>query len=454
MRRRHPWSPCGLHHRRYSFSNCHHKRESWSSISQNYEKVNKIVILTKEIDTSYPSVKEVDIGSTIISYVPLNYVCKDIFEALKRAKNIVRVKCRQSDINVSVAVLCKPIKLDIGCTPIWSVDLRVRRRAMWSSPENEEQFYAGYKGPEVGNTLNRSVPSTSDSPISAWYCSYSPSLLRTSNSYNYSDKSNNEPAVKRYIGRVPSIVAMLTNRNYEQRNVIKNENDQTKNSLSPRYNEPSLNSFSSSPYMKYAKIARSNTRSENKQLFSDNSKKFRENNFYQDVWKIETEFHSHIYDKTRDYRSVPTRPLGNSLPPPPKAPLPPIPCKDFYYNRAYQSKNNLKPIIGSNSYDKSNNEPHLYSGHYSRPSMTEMTILSGSPSHFLQQGSHRMEESQPTDNLLTPHSDKIRRESTSVFLHDDLKKDDINQQKLSMVFVLSLFVLAVIIFYLVYFLIF
>merc|ERR1711915_728894 len=63
------------------------------------------------------------------------------------------------------------------------------------------------------------------------------------------------------------------------------------------------------------------------------------------------------------------------------------------------------------------------------------------------------EESKSTEAILTPYSERQRRDSTCLFIPEEVvKPHHINRQKLSAVLVLTGFVLALLIFYLVYFL--
>ena len=408
-----------------------------------------------------------DIGNTVISYVPSSYVCLDIKKALKKAKNICRVKCRQIDVNVSVALLCKPPQLDVGCTPVWSVDLRVRRRAMWSSPENEEQFYVGYQAPEVGSgVLGRSIPPSRDRPMSSWYCSYSPSLLRSTN-IQYPPKSHNlKPTLKRYKGRVPSIVAMITKRN----------TDNTPTKDNNRYRPVKFSETfrtDSPPCSPYLKVSKSKQNENDKQNWcqrtltpvSQEIKRFlvKEDQRYQGQWKYSSPKlqERKIYQpyNSRDSRSIPTRPSSLTIPPPPQGPLPPVPGIPMYQTisscKEYEAEILVECPQSSTTRDHRNvgDQRQYYPARHGRPSMTEMKIFPSSSQCSITIGGPT-EESRPTDTLLTPFSDKKRRESTALFLQDDLDKSDINRQKLSVVIVLSLFVIAVFIFYLVYFLAF
>lgn len=423
----------------------------YSALQQTAPQTSRIVITTKNVDPSFSYVKEVDVGNTVISYVPHNVVFSEDPDFFDTVHDVVHVKCFQTDINFSMAFLCKPQDLPENCLVVWAVDEKVRQNAMWSSPEHlkvkEEKLQTSAKVP--------------------WFRSKSASkeqLLHLSPR----GPAMTEPLYqgaqsgsKKYQGRVPSIVALLTHHAKSHHKVQKTAPQPEKSILKAFQDGSSENEYGVWQQNRFAPVSREihKALAAEEEEITDKSVRQMVDDFDKGTGYG---FSYHLSPSTRVTPS--SRPSVLNIPPPPQMPLPPVPEAHDYSepqpgpsSRRDSSPRLAKPSVTwkqfqSNTASKVHRlcQPVAYRAQRLSESVTFLNP-------YTQKAEYEAatEEKGSSQIILTPHSEKQRRESTSLFLPDDddlIKPKDIDQQKLSTVLVLSLFVIALIIFYLVYFL--
>ncbi|KAG0714453.1 Glycogen debranching enzyme [Chionoecetes opilio] len=398
---------------------------------------SRIVITTKNFDPSFSYVKEVDVGNTVISYVPRNVVFSEDPDFFDTVHDVVHVKCFQSDIDFSIALLCKPQDVSENCLVVWAVDEKVRQNAMWSSPEyvkirdvkspisGQESWLRG----TGGESRDQQPSPSSRGPVMV------EPLYQTVMS-----------GQKKYQGRVPSIVALLTHHAN-----AKTHQSHQKSALQSDMSLPKV--FPDSLLEKDHEIWQQNrfapvSREIHKTLAAE------EETHYEACVKQKVDafnkgggygFSYHLSPSS--VPSSPSRPSVLNLPPPPQMPLPPVPeCHDEPDPGTGLTP--AKPSVSWKEFQSSAakcqpmaqrlSESVSFLNPYTRKAEYEAAVDAKSGSQI----------------VVTPHAEKLRRESTSLFLAEEdlVKPRDIDPQKLSTVLVLSLFVVALLIFYLVYFL--
>ena len=393
-----------------------------------------------------------DVGNTVISYVPHNVVFSEDPDFFDTVHDVVHVKCFQTDINFSIALLCKPQDVSENCLVVWAVDEKVRQNAMWSSPEyvkiKDEKPQISAKVPWLRSkgASKESLPN----PSSRGSVVMEPI---------YQSVQSNQ---KKYEGRVPSIVALLTHHAKSHQNIQKNALQSDMARIPKVFQDDSLekdhavwqkNRFGPISHEIHKAMAAE------EETILDTSMKQKV-----DVTKGGGySFSYHLSPSTMP--SSPSRPSVLNLPPPPQIPLPPVPEVHDYAEPkpgpSSRRETGLTPAKPSVSWKEFQANTATKVHKLCRPVAYKAQRLSESVT-FLNPYIRKGECEAATENkgsgssqiLVTPHSEKQRRESTSLFISDDdlFKSKDIDQQKLSTVLVLSLFVIALIIFYLVYFL--
>lgn len=423
----------------------------YSALQQTAPQTSRIVITTKNVDPSFSYVKEVDVGNTVISYVPHNVVFSEDPDFFDTVHDVVHVKCFQTDINFSMALLCKPQDVSENCLVVWAVDEKARQNAMWSSPEHlkmkEEKPQTSAKVPwfRSRGAIKEQLPNLS---------SRGPVMMEPL----YQDEQSSS---KKYQGRVPSIVALLT---HHAKSHQKNQRS------APQPEASSPKAFQDAAAVKESGLWQQNrfapVSQEIHRALAAEEEEMMDKSVRQMVDDINKGtgygFSYHLSPSTKATAS--SRPSVLNLPPPPQMPLPPVPETHDYSeprpgpsSRRDSSPRLAKPSVTwkqfqSNTASKVHRlcQPVAYKAQRLSESVTFLNP-------YTQKAEYEaaVEEKGSSQIILTPHSEKQRRESTSLFLPDDddlVKPKDIDQQKLSTVLVLSLFVIALIIFYLVYFL--
>lgn len=441
-----------------------------TSLQQPAPQTSRIVITTKYADPLCSFVKEVDVGNTVICYVPRNVVFNEPPNFFSTQKTIINSMCYQTDVNFSMALLCKPQQLPENCLTVWTVDDRIRRHAMWSSPEflysrNEEPKMSMKTPWFLGKSVMRERPDgrlsypTSRGPVSV-------------SGVYHPTKSG----FKKYQGRVPSIVALLTSHakshhKLAQKSVRQHDVEfpmpkifQTSHSgmekefwqqkrftpVSQEIHKAMAREGKQWQYDPYSLRNQSREETVNPVLLKmDNINRGKK-----------LGFSYHLDPPTGLYQM--NRSSMLNLPPPPQMPLPPVPEIDdpavpgpSTRRDSYPSRPGRPPVPW-----KDLPEPGRMSGRYyemSKPVPYRAQRLSESvtfinPYTQRPDGEFSSVEDRASHSVLTPHSERQRRESTTLFFPEEvIKPHHLNTQKLSAVLVLSMFVVALLIFYLVYF---
>lgn len=409
-----------------------------------------------------------DVGNTVICYVPRNVVFSEPPNFFVIQKNIINLMCYQTDVNFSMALLCKPQQLPENCLTVWTVDDRIRRHAMWSSPE-----YVYYRNEEPKMSMK-----------SPWFLGKS--VMRERPDGRYSQPTSRGPVMvsggyqpsksgfKKYQGRVPSIVALLTSHAKSHHKLAQ------KSMRQPEVEVP------------MPKIFQANHSGMEKEFWQQ--KRFasvsqeihkamaREGRYWQyDPYSMKSQareesvnpvllkmdninrgkkfgFSYHLDSPTGLYQMNRT----SHFPPPPQMPLPPVPEVDDFAvpgpstrRDSYPSRPGRPPVpwkdvpepsrVSGRYYDMS--KPVAYRAQRVSESVTFINPYTQRPD-----GEFPSVDDRASQAILTPVSERQRRESTSLFFPEDvIKPHHVNRQKLSAVLVLSMFVVALLIFYLVYF---
>lgn len=400
-------------------------------------------------------VKEVDVGNTIICYVPRNVVFSEDPNLFDTVNDVVRVKCSQSDINFSMALLHKPQQLPKHCLAVWTVDDRIRRHAMWSSPEyvnfKYEKPQASVKAPWFrgrGATKGRLLHPSSRGPV----------LIGPV----YQSRSGS----KKYQGKVPSIVALLTSH-------AKSYHKSQKTLIQPDVHVPVPklyhDNLSGTEKGFWQQRRFSPVSQEIQKALTKETKQWQEESQPRIESVVDSSVHKDIINKEKRYgfsyhldppiTTGQLRPSILNLPPPPQMPLPPVPEVQDPAVPGPSSRSDLFSLSGKSGMPWKELPPlSLSKGHemykpvaYKAQRISEsVTFLNP----YTQQAEHEqsLKDEKADDTTVTPHSERQRRESTCLFLPEVIKPHHVNKQKLSAVLVLSLFVVSLVMFYLVYFL--
>ncbi|KAK8402203.1 hypothetical protein O3P69_001358 [Scylla paramamosain] len=284
---------------------------AYPTLQQRAPQTSRIVITTNNVNPSLSYVKEVDVGNTVISYVPRNIVFSEDPDFFDTVHDVVHVKCFQTDINFSIALLCKPQDISENCLVVWAVDEKVRQNAMWSSPEylkrkdEKPQISAKVPWSRSKGSNKEQLPNTS---------SRGPVMMEP---LYQSVRSN----PKKYQGRVPSIVALLSHHakshHKTQKSALQSELPITKVFQEDSSEKDNVvwqqNRFA--PMSQ--EIHRAMAREEEAILDISNKQKadFNRGGGYS--------FSYHLSPSTMP--ASPSRPSVLNLPPPPQMPLPPLP---------------------------------------------------------------------------------------------------------------------------------
>lgn len=418
---------------------------AYPTLQQRAPQTSRIVITTNNVDPSLSYVKEVDVGNTIISYVPRNIVFSEDPDFFDTVHDVVHVKCVQIDINFSIALLCKPQDISENCLVVWAVDEKVRQNAMWSSPEylkrKDEIPQVSAKVPwsRSKGSSKEQLPNTS---------SRGPAMLEPL-------YQSVRPNPKKYQGRVPSIVALLSHHAKTHQKAQKSAL-QSELPISKVFQEDSSEKVNVTwQQNRFAPVSQEIHRAmaREEEAILDTSRKqkvdFSRGGGYS--------FSYHLSPSTMP--TSPSRPPMLNLPPPPQMPLPPLPEAEPRPGPSSRGETGLTPPKPSVSWKQFQSSTATKVHKMCQPVAYKAQRLSESVT-FLNPYTQKKEcetsakAKGSSQIIITPHSEKQRRESTTLFFPDDdlVKPKDIDQQKLSTVLVLSLFVIALIIFYLVYFL--
>lgn len=414
------------------------------------------------MDPSCSFVKEVDVGNTVICYVPHNVVFGEDPDIFGTVNDIVHVKCSQSDVNFSMALLCKPQQLPENCLPVWTVDDQIRRNAMWSSPENVN--------------LKNEKPQTS--MIAPWFRGRGVKkgrlLLPSSRGPVSVGPVYQGKRSKAYQGRVPSIVALLTSHAKSQYKTQKNIMQPDDQLPVPKTLEDSQSGTEKGFWQQkrfapvsqeiHRALTRENEyRQDDSDTLNDHEKEVCVTDPVMKQIDITNRgkgygfsYHLDPPTATRQLR----RPSVLHLPPPPQMPLPPVPEAHDPAEPGPSSRSDIilapgkpdvpwkeLPPLVSTSQAHERCQPVAYKAQRISESVTFVNP-------YTQQVEYEpsLKESKADDTTDTTYSEKERRESTCLILPEEVVKPHVNRQKLSTVLVLSLFVVSLIIFYLVYFL--
>lgn len=423
---------------------------AYPALQQRAPQTSRIVITTKNVNPSFSYVKEVDVGNTVISYVPRNIVFSEDPDFFDTVHDVVHVKCFQTDINFSIALLCKPQDVSENCLVVWAVDEKVRQNSMWSSPE-----YMKIKDEKP--QISAKVPWSRSRGASKEQTPNPPSRGPVMVEPLYQSVGSSS---KKYQGRVPSIVALLTHHAKSQQSIQKS---------APQSELPIPKVFHDGSKEKDNVVWQQNrfapVSQEIHKALAVEEEAILDTSVKQKVDVINKgggyTFSYHLSPSTMP--SSPSRPSALNFPPPPQMPLPPVPeVHDYAEPRpgpSFRKDTGLTPAKPSVSWKEFQSSTASKLHKACQPVAYKAQRLSESIT-FLNPYTQKAEYEAATVGkgssqiIVTPHSEKQRRESTSLFLPDDdlVKPKIIDQQKLSTVLVLSLFVVALIIFYLVYFL--
>ena len=429
---------------------------------------SRIVITTKDMDPSCSFVKEVNVGNTVICYVPHNVVFSEPSNFFSiNSNNVVHVKCIQTDINFSMALLCKPQQLPENCLAVWTVNDRVRRHAMWSSPED---VYSKSEEPQM----------SSKSPCFIGKCTSREKLkrqlvqrsVRGPVSFSGHSFEMSRAGSKKYQGRVPSIVALLTNHARSHHRLSqKNVKNVDSHAPMPKIFQANYSRAEKAFWQqkRFAPVSQEIHKAWNKHTehsrtdatpFLKEPGNEDESKISPIKQKIESinkgkkfGFSYHLDPPTSTCQV--SRPSVLNLPPPPQMPLPPVP---EIYDPAVPGPSSWS---GDYSYRKSTpwedlpQAAGIFQAVDARKAqrLSESVTFANPYTKRADSDSLYTEQSRSTEAILTPYSERQRRDSTCLFIPQEaVKPYDINRQKLSAVLVLTGFVLALLVFYLVYFL--
>jgi len=427
------------------------------------------VIITKNADPLSSFVKEVDVGNTIICYVPRNLVFKEPPNFITNQKNIVNVMSYQTDVNFSMALLCKPQQHPENGLIVWTVDDRIRQHAMWSSPElanvRIEEPELNMKTPWLqGKCVSRdklkgriSQP-TSRGPVT---------VIGVSNQAT-------KAGVKKYQGKVPSIVALLTSHAKSQLKVPQKVTKlpEVEESLTKIFqgNHSGIEQelWQQKRFTPVSQEIHKALTKEGKQWQPDPTlvRQYPQEDATLNPPFVKMEnitkgkkfgFSYHLDPPTTLYQA--NCQTNISFPSPPQMPLPSVPEAD---DRAIPG-----PSSRRDSYPSRPGVPDHPKIEYPKPGRPRKYEISRPVSYSAEklsesvtfvnpymQGESEMNlgEDRASQAILTPHPERQLRESTTLFIPEEvIKPHQVNSQKLSAVLVLSMFVVALLIFYLVYF---
>ncbi|KAK7065626.1 hypothetical protein SK128_001375 [Halocaridina rubra] len=430
-------SDVSRHHRRFSLQEeqpSNMPDPLCNTLQQPAPQISRIVITTNDEDSLCSFVKEVDVGNTVVCYVPRNVVFGESPNFLETVRNIVHIKCTQTDVNFSMALLCMPQHLQENCHVVWTVDDRIRQHAMWSSPENmytrNEEPQRNVKAPWY---LARCV--TRERMKGRVICS----SLRGPVIVSGPAYEESKTASKKYQGRVPSIVALLTShakshQKLAQKSLTQSEGIAHKTKVCQTDHSGMEQEFwQRKRFSPVSQEIYKTWHDENKELQIENvfplQRREREdtttNLTIQNLENISKGkkfgFSYHLDPPTTSQLQ---RPKVLNLPPPPQMPLPPVP--ESYDSSApgtssqsddpRECKRAAVPWrdLSSSDISKSDEtcEPITYNAHMVAESVSFVNPYAKNADHEVP----RSQESHTIVPILTPHLERERRESTCLFL--------------------------------------
>lgn len=408
--------------------------------------------------------KEVDVGNTVICYVPRNVVFSEDPNFFDTVNDVVHVKCSQSDVNFSMALLRKPQHIPKNCLAVWTVDDRIRQHAMWSSPEyvnfKHEKPLMSVKAPWFRGrsaTKGRLLHPSSRGPV------------LTGPVYQSSRSGS-----KKYQGKVPNIVALLTSHAKSHHKTQKTLMQPNVQVSMPKFFKDSHSGTERGFWQQKRftpvsqEIYKALTK-ESKQWQEDLHTKQTEPGEESVVSPTMQEMD--VISKEKRYGfsyhlnpPITTgqlhRPSVLNLPPPPQMPLPPVPEVHDPAVPGPSSRSDILSLAGKQSVPwkelpplPSISKAHgLYQPVAYKAQRISESVTFVNPYTQEEEREPSLKEVKADDTTITPHSERQRRESTCLFFPEVVKPQHVNKQKLSVVLVLSLFVVALVMFYLFYFL--
>jgi len=439
-------------------ADCHQNIEQCRSIWPHSQypsssRTNKIVILTKDSDNPLGSVvKEVDSGSTVTCYVPRSVAFGKAPCILESTENIVSVKCTQIDVNFSMALVCKPQQLPKNCLVVWTADDLMRRQAMWSSPENKNQEA---KDSQMLPLTPFSNEETSLHPLRVPRTSFKVKSGQDSRvSGHTTDFQSSRLALKKYQGKVPNIVALLTN-HAKSRNKSGEKDGKVQDPPSAK------------PRILHANNSGRERIFWQQKRFSPVSKEIHKflssNKSPPDVQRKESTSSTTASKRVGFNESMgATMPkvhkkitLDSSFPPPPSIPVPPVPQDTSSGPGTSSQSHDFSGAKGSwQDYTRDENDSPDLNNTMSfsfRPHRLE-SVAFINPHTQQTEYEASFKDDKVNEALLPPSFERIKKGPTCLYIKEDLTSYNINRKKAYAVLILSVFVVALILSYLVYFL--
>lgn len=419
-------------------------------------RTNKVIILTRDSDNPLGSVvKEVDSGSTVTCYVPRSVAFgKAPCNLESNEDNIVRIKCTQIDVNFSMALVCKPQQLPKNCLVVWTADDLMRRQAMWSSPKNR------IKEARDSQVLPL-IPLTNEEPSL-----HSLRVPRTSfkvKSGQDSSVSGHTPdfqssrlASKKYQGKVPNIVALFTNQT-KSRNKSGEKDGKVQDPPSAKPKVLHVNHSGRERIFWQQKRFSPVSKEIHKFLSSNKSQTptdvQRKESTSSTTTSKRVGFNENMGTTTPKVHKKPI--LDSSFPPPPSIPVPPVP-QDTSSGPGTSSQSHDFTEANSSWQDYTrdeNDSPNLNNtmSFSFRPHRLE-SVAFINPHTQQTEYEASFKDDKVNEALLPPSFERIKKGPTCLYIKEDLKSYHINRKKISAVIILSVFVVALILSYLVYFL--
>jgi len=428
-------------------------RSIWPNPSAS--RTNKVIILTRDSDNPLGSVvKEVDSGSTVTCYVPRSVAFGKAPCNLESNENVVRIKCTQIDVNFSMALVCKPQQLPKNSLVVWTADDIMRRQAMWSSPKNIIQEADSQMLPliPICNEDTKSlhslrVPRTSFKAKSG---------QDSSTSGNTPDFQSSRLASKKYQGKVPNIVALLTNHT-KSRNKSGEKDGKVQDPPSAKNKVLHVNHSGRERIFWQQKRFSPVSKEIHKFLSSNKSPPDvqRKESTSSTTTSKRVGFNESLGANTPKVHKKPQT-LDSNFPPPPSIPVPPIPVDTSSGPGTSSQSHDFNGANSSSWQDytrEENDSPNLNNtmSFSFRPHRLE-SVAFINPHTQQTEYEATFKDDKVNEALLPPSFERIKKGPTCLYIKEDLKSYNINRKKLSAVLILSVFVVALILSYLVYFL--
>lgn len=403
-------------------------------------RTNKVIILTRDSDNPLGSVvKEVDSGSTVTCYVPRSVAFGKAPCNFQNTKNIVRVKCKQIDVNFSMALVCKPQQFPKNSIVVWTADEVMRRQAMWSSPET---IFQETRDSQILPLIPFSNDETSLHSLRAPRTSFKAKFSKDSSvSGHNSDLQSSKLASKKYQEKGQCIVDLLT-KHAKSRNKSEEKDGKVHDPIPVKHRAKYVNRSGKERVFWQQKRFSPVSKEIHKFLSSNKSSPVNKRVGFNE-------------NKGVSMPKVHKRsPLTGAFPPPPSIPVPPIP-QDSPSGPGTSSQSNAN---GANNlwqdYNRDENvSPDLNNtiSYTFRPQRLE-SVAFINPHTQQTEYEASFKDDKVNEALLPQSFERIKKGPTRLYIKEDLQSYKINRNKVSAVLVLSIFVVALILSYLVYFL--